>query len=334
MHKKTKKIDRIILCITGIICLAGCGKVKQTPEAVTPDSVQETEAESEKSIVMEDSFEQYDIVLPGCQEEYDLLFLTDMHISVSTQGSKEVRAYVEKRRNMFTAQEGNGNEASEYFKAFLAYGKKREIDALLLGGDIIDSPSEGNLAFLKETLGQLNIPYLYALGNHDWTYPWNYMTPEGKEEYLPLLSPYMKENVYFSTMEFEDFIVVCLDNSSNQFSPEALEDYRQILEMGKPVMLMLHVPLLSESLLGKADQVWENDVVIGISDQGSIVPNEVSEEFMQLTLAEESPVFLILAGHVHFPDSSTLKDDTLQIVGGAGYMGRGALLHISGQENY
>ena len=332
MHKKTKQIVINILCITGILCLVGCGEVKQTPAA--PESEQETEAvEFKEPEITEDNFEQYDILLPGCQGEYDLLFLTDMHISVPTEGSQEVRAYVEKRRNMFTAQEGSGNEASEYFKAFLAYGKKREIDALLLGGDIIDSPSEGNLGFLKETLGQLNIPYLYALGNHDWTYPWNYMTPEGKEEYLPLLSPYMKENVYFSTMEFEDFLIVCLDNSSNQFSAEALEDYRQVLKMGKPVMLMFHVPLLTEPLLEKAKQVWKSDVVIGVSNQGGIVPNKVSGEIMQLTLSEESPVFMILAGHVHFSDSSTLKNNSLQIVGGAGYMGRGVLLHISGQGN-
>lgn len=329
MYKKTNKIIRNILCITGILCLVGCGKVKQNP--APPESEQETvAAESIEPEITEDNFEQYDIVLPGAQEEYDLMFLTDMHISVSTQDSKKVRAYVNERRHMFTKQEGNGNEASEYFKAFLDYGKKQEIDALLLGGDIIDSPSEGNLAFLEETLAQSDIPYLYALGNHDWTYPWNYMTPEGKEEYLPLLSPYMGGNVYFSTMEFEDFIVVCLDNSSNQFSPEALEDYRQVLKKGKPVMLMFHVPLLTKPLLEKANQVWKNDVLIGISDQGGIYPNEVSQEFLQLTLAQESPVFLILAGHVHFPDSSILKNDTLQIVGEAGYMGRGVLLHISG----
>ena len=38
----------------------------------------------------------------------------------------------------------------------------------LLGGDVIDFPSQGNLSFLEKNLEMLEMPYLYVPGNHDW----------------------------------------------------------------------------------------------------------------------------------------------------------------------
>lgn len=325
-----REIAGAFLCAAGIVLLGGCGKAGEEIPSVSGNGQNAEEASELK--ITEDSFDEYEIVLPGCKGEYELMFLTDLHISLPAQDSDEVRAYVDERREMFTAQGGNGVEASDHLRAFLEFGEERGVDALLLGGDIIDSPSTGNLDFLEDALSSTEIPYLYALGNHDWTYPWDYMTPEGKEAYLPLLAPYMKENVWFSTMEFEDFFIVCMDNSSNQFSPEALEACRQVLEAEKPVILLCHVPLLTEPLLEEARKVWTGEVLLGISSNGGIYPNEVSSEVINLILAEDSPVFLILAGHVHFPASDTLDGGILQIVGDAGYKGRGALLHISGGE--
>ncbi len=60
------------------------------------------------------------------------------------------------------------------------------MDAVLLGGDTIDFPSKANINYLQECLSDLSVPYMYVNGNHDWTYPWEYMTDYGKSEYLPL----------------------------------------------------------------------------------------------------------------------------------------------------
>lgn len=281
----------------------------------------------------EDHFDQYEIQLPGCEKEYRFLFLTDSHIVIPDRGAEEqIRTYSDERLASFTAEDGNEIPSSDYFTAMLELADDQKLDGLFLGGDIIDSPAPSNVDFLKKSLDALAIPYLYTLGNHDWTYPWDYMTEEGKSAYLPLFLPFMQENTCIHTQEYDDFTVVAIDNSDNQFPPEALEPYRQILAKGKPVILLIHVPLFTDSLLTQAREVWSGGVVLGAGNYGGIYPDETSAELIELTCAADSPVFLILAGHVHFKEASNVpgEKEIPQIVGEAGYLGKGTLIHITG----
>lgn len=51
-----------------------------------------------------------------------------------------------------------------------------------------------------------------------------------------------------------------------------------------------------------------------------------------MTTAKDSPVELVLAGHVHFYDMDVIEGEkeVPQMVGGAGYEGRAVLLRITG----
>ncbi|HBA67952.1 MAG TPA: hypothetical protein DCZ40_01155, partial [Lachnospiraceae bacterium] len=133
------------------------------------------------------------------------------------------------------------------------------------------------------------------------------------------------------TLEFDDFIVVAVDNSSNQIHSEALENYKKILKKNKPVILLLHVPFYTESLLEKTSPLWQQGVLLGGGIHGGIYPNDVSAEFMSLTAAKDSPVAAIIAGHVHISDISDFQGEknVPQITGDAGYKGKGTLIHIS-----
>lgn len=55
---------------------------------------------------------------------------------------------------------------------------------------------------------------------------------------------------------------------------------------------------------------------------------------MELLTAQDSPVKLMLAGHVHFYDRDVIvgEKEVLQLVGGAGYEGNAILLHITGEK--
>lgn len=99
---------------------------------------------------------------------------------------------------------------------------RRGVDAVLLGGDIIDAPTDADIACLEEQLGRLEMPYLYIPGNHDWTYPWEYMTQTGVEEYLPRLEPYMQGNPAIQFLDFGEFRVVGINDSANRVEGAAL----------------------------------------------------------------------------------------------------------------
>lgn len=321
--------------IIPFVILVGCGQQNEDTQQVPAKTVG-TEIETDsKTNSDEESQHNYDIqdetiVIPGLSKNYSYLYLTDAHtVVLNEEDSEQVNEYATQRLEEFTFQ--NQYTSKEQFDNWMEYMKKLNLDGLLLGGDIIDSPSKGNLEYLQIELSQISIPYLYNLGNHDWTYPWEYMTDLSKTTYLPLLSPMLQDSPAIQTLENDEFIIVAVDNSSNQINDEALQEYKEILNMKKPVILMLHVPLLTQSVLTKAKETWPSGVVLGGGNYGGIYPDEVSTEFIELTTQDNSPVVAVLAGHVHFYDKDMINDHIVQIVGGAAYEGKGILLTLTGE---
>lgn len=319
-RKHTKALSIFLLSAAFFtLLLGGCGSKP------SPATIDET------------NIDEYQIAIPGISREYNLLFLTDTHIVLpETEASQEIIDYSNQRLAQFT--EENNIISSDQFLSWISSSNEWKLDALLLGGDIIDSPSPANISYLSDSLKQLEIPYIYALGNHDWTYPWEYMTEKGKEEYLPLLSPYIvsaensfSKNTTFHTLELDDFTIVAINNSDNQIPPEALEEYKKIAEKGKPILLLLHVPFYTQPLLDKTSTVWQNGVVLGGGIHGGIYPNDVSAEFIGLITSKDSPVAAVLTGHVHLSDTSCIQGEKeiLQITGDAGFKGKGTIIHIT-----
>ena len=272
------------------------------------------------------------IVVEGIEEEYTFLFLTDTHVVVSDPEASEQQAeYETQRAQMFVNAEGISS--AEQFPYWVQYANELQVDAVLLGGDIIDTPSDTNLQWLQMQLSQLDMPYLYVNGNHDWTYPWEYMTEVGRETYLPLLEPFMQGNTDIQTLPLEEIMIVGIDDSSNQVSSGVLPEYEQLLTQGKPTIVMCHVPFMTQTALSRAKEVWGSPVVIGGGNFGGIYPNEDSTQFLNLTTEAENPVVLMLSGHVHFYDSGVIDEEKglLQLIGGAGYEGNAILLHIVGE---
>lgn len=305
-----------------IACMSVVGMVA----AMAACTFDEQSADWEKNIIEEE------LVVTGLEEEYDLLFLTDTHAVIQDDSdSEQIAANGETRYQVFLGADGVSSE--EQFSDWLDYANEEQVDAVLLGGDIIDYPSEASLEYLEEELNELEMPYLYTMGNHDWTFPWEYMTDTAEQQYRPLLEPYMSDNADIHTWETEELLVVSVDNSSGQVEPEAVDVYEELLETDKPVIVMVHVPLMTQSVLEQAREEWDSPVVLGAGNYGGIYPNEDSEEFVELTTAEDSPVELVLAGHVHFYDKDYISGDkdVLQIVGDAGYEGSAVRLRISGE---
>lgn len=304
-----KSVPVLLTMVFSMLFLGGCG-----------------DGTWEKHIVKEEIF------LPGLEEEYDLLFLTDTHVVVmSEEDTTREKASAGERKEQFQNEEGVYSE--QQFGDWMDYAKEMQPDAVLLGGDIIDSPSAGNVAFLEMELGKLQVPYLYTPGNHDWTYEWDYMTENAVEEYLPRLEQFMNDSPALQSLDVGELRIIAVDNSTNQVAEGILEEYEKLLQTERKVIVMLHVPLITQSVLTQAKEVWESPVVLGGGNYGGIYPNETSQKFLELTTAADSPVELVLAGHVHFYDKDYIDGEkkVLQIVGAAGYQGQGIHLHLSGE---
>ncbi len=268
------------------------------------------------------------INVPSINGSYTFLYLTDSHIiKLSGEEDSQVMNNALPRQTLFV--DGAGSCSYEKFPEWISYANEADVDMVLLGGDIIDFPSEENLACLTQNLSALNMPYVYTMGNHDWTYPWEYMTPKGRETYRPLFNSFTNNSPAAVITEYEELVVLSVDNSSNQIEPAALAKVDEAFSLGKPVILIMHVPFSTTSLLQNASKVWGSPVSIDIANEGGIYPNADTLAFEEKVFAEDSPVVCILAGHVHFADEALLSGRIPQIVGDAAYKGEGLLLHIN-----
>ncbi len=299
-----------LAAVVGACCLGGC---TDTPE---PGNILTEE-----------------IVLPGVKGEYDFLFLTDTHVVAESEtDTAQEKESARERAPQFVDEKGVSSK--EQFPVWIDHANEAKYDAVLFGGDIIDSPASGNIEFLEKQTERLKMPYLYTPGNHDWTQPWEYMTLTAEEEYLKRLSPYMNGSPHIQSLDVGELRLIAVDNSSNQVHPTVIEEYEKMLQTEKKVIVLLHVPLLTQSVLGHAKEVWSTPVVLGAGNYGGIYPDEHSERFVEMTTAADSPVELVLAGHVHFYDKDYIEGEkrVLQIVGPAGFEGSGIHLHLTSGE--
>lgn len=277
------------------------------------------------------------IEIEGISKEYKLLYITDTHMVVPTDSDSENEMkYANERKNMF--YDAQGHSAAEQFSAWMDYANENAVDAVLLGGDIIDSPSSGNIAYLEDNLATLNMPYLMIPGNHDWTYPWDYMTESGKETYMSLLpfskNPYTDNPGECQVLEFEDLMIVGINDSSNQVTQEAFDGFMLANEEKKPIIVLAHVPFMTQTLLVQARETWSSPTVLGGGGYGGIYPDEISGKFLDAIVSKDSNVELVLGGHVHFYNDDMIEGEknVRQIVGDDGFSGKSLLLHVKPVE--
>lgn len=341
-----RKTGILSACILLSFLLWGCGfsgTQNKAPDSEGSDNLESSSSLENSSNLAEDPGQEIDktkydnlditektLVIPGITGGYSFLFLSDTHM-ITLDGTEEEQITENALPRTGLFKDSQGTEAYENFPVWMEYANETDMELVLLGGDIIDFPSEANLKLLTENLEKLQMPYAFTLGNHDWTYPWEYMTAAGREQYRPLFAPFTEENPAAHIMEMEELVILCVDNSSNQVEAEALSVTEEALSIGKPVIVMLHVPFSTETLIENAAALWNSPVSIGMADKGGIFPDANTLAFQEKILAGDSPVVCVLAGHVHFSDEAMLTDSVVQYVAGAGYLNEGIVLKIHGE---
>ena len=264
--------NKIIGLTLAAVLLAGCQNTDSYVEAEQvvdeAESVKAMDAEKEEQILL--TWDEKEVSIAGIERDYEIWFMADSHITlVNEDEPAEVKEYAAQRAPGFVNEMGVSSDL--IFSQFIDEANKQKPDMVLFGGDIIDFPSDANVAFLQSELDRLEVPYVFAMGNHDWTFPWEYMTPEGSEKYRPMLENYMYGNVtdeeensltdqvltvmgntYLTKIELNDMIFLSIDDSSNQVALEALAGIEEAYDTGKPIILIQHVPFSTENLIAKA----------------------------------------------------------------------------------
>lgn len=268
------------------------------------------------------------IVNKDIKNKYQFVFLSDLHASILDENEKDeqIKKSLIERRNLFASLNPNNCSVEEIFEEIINYTNNSKADALLLSGDIIDSPANSNINFLRQNLKNLKTKYLYTLGNHDWSFAWEYHTQKTKETFRPKFNEFM-DNLEVSYLEYKDLIVLAIDDSTNQISESSLEKIKNILEKNKPTIAMLHVPINTEYI--KEETLKIRNIVSSIGGSG-IKIEESTQKAIDMILSEKYKVFYIISGHIHINLQDKIGAKNIpEVISAPAYEGKINLIKIN-----
>lgn len=314
-NEKNRKIRRVLAGMMASLLISGCGGADNDEVGL--------------------KLNIRDIDVSAKTSEYTIFFIADSHISMCDESDADLMEKANARSASFTVE---GAAPQDTFDRLIKEASKSDADLVILGGDIIDSAMQASVEHVKQQLESMNKPYIYLMGNHDFEYGSEYFSPVAYEEYLPRLDELHGDKTY-QIREEDNLIVFAVDDSNSQIPAQALEAFKEVVNKGKPVVLALHVPLEPQesdgSFIQQCKEVWgpsadgKSRVTMG---KEGIYPNEITSEFLSMVYAPDSPVELVLAGHVHFFSRDVLTEGTTQIVTGAAYEGEAVKVTLKWPE--
>ncbi len=250
--------------------------------------------------------EQIHLTIPSLTKEYRFLHFSDTHIAYAyPEDSAEDTALAEKQSKTWSAF---GNTAVENFELLMQETAERNVDALLMAGDIADYYSESNLRYLTEKLSDCGAEPIYVYGNHEGaSYVKNLGDPR---QFYPDYRGLMGDTPDFHVRDFGAFLVAAVDNSDHHIRKEQLEKLQEVFDRGLPVLLLMHIPLSTEEILPPMEQKWGKNPAYFML--GTDAEPETTREFCRMVMAEDSPVAAVFAGHVHFQHSGEFSAGRMQ----------------------
>lgn len=257
-----------------------------------------------------------EITIKGLREEYQFLHITDTHAG----------------RESLTR---DGISAAKRLKEYVEYANAEKFSGVILTGDIIDNPSEENLAFLKEQLEALQVPWLYIPGNHDWAYADNYHTEEAIRRDWPLLQPFCRGEETFQVKKIGEITWIGIDNSMDMYWPGTAVKLRKTLaeRQNDNVIILQHIPFDCGTLAQASLHRWGKVLTLGgnLPEQGTReeADTDRSADIKEIILQAEN-VKALICGHLHVDHMDMLTEKIPQYVSNESCFGEAALFRIYG----
>ena len=254
----------------------------------------------------------------GLAKPLRVLQISDTHLALVNENDNE-RKHALAARRQFGLPEETLALVSEY--------SKREGLTILHTGDLIDFVSDANLKRVKEFLDANDC--FVAAGNHEFSqYVGEAFEDEAyRNQSLPLVQKYFNNDIRFSVREIGGVNFVAIDNSYYKIDRTQLDGLKQVVKMGKPVVLLMHTPLYTKGLFDLMRSRSTKYPVYLMStphelmdyysekEYGQQVSDAVTDEAYEYIMGERA-IKCILAGHLHFCYEDGVGGDLPQYITG------------------
>ena len=186
---------------------------------------------------------RFTFISPLVREPVRFFLVGDTHMTVNDDRGNEFLKYTRR----MGGERRESKETVESFRRTLKEAKSAEVDLLALVGDQISFPTPAGVEFMRHELDAAGVLWTYTSGNHDWHYegmPGTEVELRAKCERDILLPMYSEgANPLCHTKEVKGVRFVAIDDSIQEVLPEQLEYWRHEVATGKPLVLLMHIPL-------------------------------------------------------------------------------------------
>ena len=176
-------------------------------------------------------------------------------------------------------------------------------DAVVMAGDLCEYVSPANLRFLDRELEKLSVPWLAVCGNHDKARD----SPDG------YLFSRVKQPVQL--LDLGDLVLFGIDNSERAITAQQNEALRQALTLGKPLIIVMHIPIMTE---GNKALLTDCGEYFRLNHPDA---DRETLEFIHILEQNTARILAVLAGHLHFGNISEIAPGLTQYVSSQGILG-------------
>jgi 3',5'-cyclic AMP phosphodiesterase CpdA len=251
----------------------------------------------------------------GTDKEYVLLQFNDVHaVSYDEKNDEKARDKAITQESLWMKQRvdfakkfqekydsENLLSSKDCLNRLIEYANEIKPDLVLMVGDLVDYYSNANHDFLKESINKLNIPYLFACGNHE--------SPSEKFQDI------CQGDCDINYVDFCEFIVVAINNSPRRIKQSQLNVLNNLLEYRKPIILVMHIPIMTE---------YNQDIFAKLDSYYSMKYDEddtVTNKFIDLVSTTQE-IKAILCGHIHGSILTMIAPDKPQYCCSSGLIGQ------------
>lgn len=293
------------------------------------ESQDEIESIKEAISISEDDI----IVDIGLEKTYKLIAVNDVHIEAMDDTVNE--PYKQTVYDRFYGMFINpfGIRSMDMWNGISSILDSYDANGIVFIGDMIDYNSQTTADLLKAGLNNIDTPYTYVRSDHDlgvW-YTDGEVLPETAVEISSQVAEW--QDVFVN--DYGEFYLVGWNNSTSQLSESGLEQMKEIFcsasKENKKIVLALHVPINSvvDDGLEEAARAYDGEGRAILWGSNCLYqPNETTQEFLAMVMADDSPVAAVFAAHLHFKYTTTLNGEIPEYVLAPSYAGSIGVIEI------
>lgn len=273
--------------------------------------------------------ENVTIHIPGLTRDYVFCHTSDAHIAFADFTAPEnERALAAKQTDRWNL---HGILPPAAFDDALRTVREDHADGLFLCGDIADYYTSDIVGYIRKHLTDAGVESLYVCGNHEGgSYENGPRYDKALRIHYPDYADMMHGTPDFWVRDFGEFLVAGIDDSDKKVRPEQLTALKNLCAEGRPILLLMHVPIYTEAMKAPLCQMWGDDAcdyfVIGYdADEGE------TPAFCEILRDPAAPIAAVFAGHIHMSHASEIIPGRVQYTSAATFEGKIRRITVTGK---